>query len=202
MSDDRYPYQLPPLPYSYNALEPYIDEETMHYHHDKHFQNYVNGLNEALAPYPQLQQLTLTQLLSNPRRLPREAATAIMHNGGGVYNHTRYFDGLAPAGRGNHQPGERLLALINQSYGSFADFQKTFNQNAAAVFGSGWTILALTPRKTLDIVNLANQETMLPDRSIPLLYVDVWEHAYYLQYKNLRTEYLQNIWNVLVFPDI
>lgn len=202
MPYNTYPYELPPLPYPYDALEPTIDAETLHYHHGKHFQAYVNGLNKALEPYPKLQKLTLSKLLANPGKLPRKAYTDIMHNGGGVYNHTLYFNGLAPAGAGNHQPGGELLSLIKEIYGSFEDFKNIFTRQALSVFGSGWTILSLTPKNKLDILNLKNQDTLLATKNRPLLYVDVWEHAYYLKYRNLRIEYLQNIWNVLTFPDL
>ena len=195
-----YPYELPPLPYAYDALEPFIDAETMHYHHDKHFKAYVDNLNKALEPYPQLQGMTLEQLLSVPMRLPAAARTAILNNGGGVYNHALFFQGMAPPQTPGHIPQGAALDLIQRAFGSFDDFKKVFTDAALKVFGSGWTVLALTPYRTLQIVNLKNQETMLSTPSVPLLYVDVWEHAYYLKYKNARAEYLENIWNVLMFP--
>ncbi|GHU81104.1 superoxide dismutase [Clostridia bacterium] len=199
---DTYPYELPALPYAYDALEPYIDTETMHYHHDKHFASYIAGLNQALEPCPRLQSLTLEELLKNPFSLPYKAYTAIMHNGGGVYNHSLYFSGLSPAAGGGHEPKGKLSRMIEASFGSFEDFRKAFTAQALAVFGSGWTVLALTPAQTLEIVSLKNQDTMLATGKRPLLYVDVWEHAYYLKYKNLRADYLKAIWNVLVFPEI
>lgn len=202
MPFDTYPYELMPLPYPYDALEPYLDAEILHYHHDKHFGAYVNGLNAALKPYPKLQTLTLKQLLSRPERLPQKARTAILRNGGGVYNHTLYFVGLSPADQGPHEPQGILFNKINRTFSSFANFKRLFNQSALDVFGSGWTGLFLSPDGSLQIRNLKNQDTLLGTGMRPLLYVDVWEHAYYLQYKNLRAEYLQNIWNILQFPTL
>ncbi|MCI8360824.1 MAG: superoxide dismutase [Clostridiales bacterium] len=195
-----YPYELPPLPYAYDALEPYIDAETMRYHHDKHFQTYIEGLNKALAPYPHLQKCRLEELLSAPARLPDPARCAILRNGGGVYNHSRFFRGMAPAQEDGHRPEGGLAQLIDQTFTSFDHFKEVFSQAALEVFGSGWAVLALTPRGKLKIVQLRNQETTLPAGALPLLYIDVWEHAYYLKYKNLRAEYVKNIWNVLAFP--
>ncbi|GHV04939.1 superoxide dismutase [Clostridia bacterium] len=195
----NYPYKLPPLPYPYDALEPYIDEETMHYHHDKHFQTYIDNLNAALAPYPALQDIPLETLLSNPEKLPDAAREAILHNGGGVYNHNAFFNGLSPAGADNHTPTGDLAKTIDAAYGSFENFKKTFNEQAASVFGSGWTMLGLTENGTPAIVKLANQSTASMLNMKPAVLVDVWEHAYYLKYKNLRAEYLQGVWNVLRF---
>lgn len=197
-----YPYELPPLPFPYEALEPYIDAETMYYHHDKHFSTYINNLNRALEPYLWLQRLTLEQLLANPNILPPKAATNILNNGGGVYNHLHFFQGLAPAQEDRHTPKGLFLAAINASFISFDNFKMVFNTQALAVFGSGYTELAVTPQGTLRLFNVKNQDTLLPTGNRLILLVDVWEHAYYLKYKNLRGEYLKNIWNVLVFPNL
>lgn len=190
-----YPYELPPLPFDYDALEPYIDAETMHYHHDKHFKTYVDELNKTLAQYPRLQKLTLPELLSQ-KSLP----VKILNNAGGVYNHTLYFSGLSPAGCACHQPSGEMLRLIEETFESFENFKEIFMSLAKDVFGSGWTVLFLTPQGQLKIANLKNQDTLLPMNYFPILYVDVWEHAYYLKYKNERVKYLENIWNVLDFP--
>lgn len=200
MINDRYPYALPPLPYAYNALEPYIDAETMHYHHDKHFQTYINNLNNALEKYPRLQRLTLEQLLRNPEALPPAARTAIINNGGGVYNHYRFFNNLAPADESMHQPIGAILGMINTSFGSFDRFKELFTKSALDVFGSGYTVLALTGHGKLAIVNVPNQNTVLPMNAKPVILFDVWEHAYYLKYKNLRADYIKGIWNVISFP--
>ncbi|GHU96866.1 superoxide dismutase [Clostridia bacterium] len=193
-----YPYKLPPLPYPYDALEPYIDEETMHYHHDKHFQTYIDNLNAALAPYPALQALPLEELLAYPN-LPDKARDAILNNGGGVYNHDAFFKGLSPAGANNHQPAGELAKIIDSAFGSFDSFKKTFNETALSVFGSGWAMLGLTPGGAPAIIKLANQSTASVLHMKPVVLADVWEHAYYLKYKNLRADYLNAFWNVVKF---
>lgn len=190
----RYPFSRIALPYDYSDLEPYIDTETMHYHYDKHYKTYVNNLNKALEKYPGLQKFTLEQLLAMPRMDP-----AILKNGGGAYNHGLYFSGMAPAGRANGPQGQ-LLYLIERGYGSFEGFKKVFNRVALNVFGSGYAVLAVTAGGRLSIVPLKNQDTLRGRGLTPLVCVDVWEHAYYLKYKNQRAAYLENIWNVIDFP--
>lgn len=193
-----YPYVLPPLPYAYNALEPYIDEETMHYHHDKHFQTYINNLNDALEPYPQLQNMSLSQLISNPSAIPQPVRDKVMNNGGGVYNHDLFFRGLAPASEPLHTPQGKLAENIDKAFGSFENFKKTFSQQALSVFGSGWTALCFDRNCCLKIINLKNQETSLLYGAETIMLLDVWEHAYYLKYKNERKKYVENSWNVLI----
>ena len=201
MPYQTYPYELPPLPYAYNALEPYIDEETMHYHHDKHFKTYIDNLNRALEPYPALQKHTLEQLIGYEQSLPREAATAIMNNAGGVYNHMLFFEGLSPANSGRQEPDSALMTMIEDTFSSFDNFKKTFSQQALSVFGSGWVCLAQTAQKKLVILSLANQATVISHGATPLLLLDVWEHAYYLKYRNVRANYIEEAWNVLSFLD-
>ncbi len=201
MPYNKYPYEAIPLKFPYNALEPYIDEETMHLHHDKHYQTYINKLNAALEPYPYLQQLTIDQLLSNPAVIPYEARLNIMHNAGGVYNHALFFNNLAPAGQGAHLPYDGLLDEINRDFGSFDEFKKQFNDSARGVFGSGWTYLARLPGGKLTIFNTKNQDTPLRFGLEPILLLDEWEHAYYLKYKNERDKYIDNMWNVLTFNE-
>lgn len=196
---ETYPFAKPPLPYEYEALEPYIDAQAMHYHYDKHFENYIKGLNAALKPYPQLQKMTLLELLSNSRILPPEARTAILNNGGGVYNHSLYFNNLSPASENNHIPKEALMKQINQSFGSFEVFKEAFSKKALSVFGSGWTYFGKNLYGDLEIINVPNQNTLVAQNFQPIILVDVWEHAYYLQYKNLRADYINNIWNILKF---
>ena len=198
MPIEHYPFTLPPLPYAYNALEPYIDTETMYYHHDKHFAAYVDNLNKALIPYPMLQQLTLEQLLSPLTPLPAEAQDAILHNAGGVYNHTLYFAELMPKSPSEHQPSRTLEEAITLTFGSPERFKATFNAAALEVFGSGWVSLVLTQEGGLEIIQLHNQEVALPART--LITIDVWEHAYYLKYKNARADYVNSWWNVVRVP--
>ncbi len=202
MLHQKYPFSLPPLLYGFDALEPYIDAETVYYHHDKHFKAYVDNLNEALAPHPALYNQTLRGLLLNGQMQPESARRAIHNNAGGVYNHDLYFKGLAPKNENVHEPKGELLALINRTFGSFLMLKERFNQSALSVFGSGYTILALTPQSRLNIVNVKNQDTLLGRNYATLIIADVWEHAYYLKYKNRRKEYVDNIWNLLVIPEI
>lgn len=197
-----YPYELPPMKYAYDALEPYINAEVMHYHYDKHFNAYITNLNKALAPYPELQKLKLNQLLRNPGLLPAEAYLPIMRNAGGVYNHSMYFNFFAPPTKAKHEPAGYLAELIDDSFGSFENFKARFTSLALSVFGSGWAFLALTPDNELKALSLKNQETPLSYNLRPIMFFDVWEHAYYLQYKNDRAEYVKALWNIVVFPDI
>lgn len=197
MPYDRYPYELPPLPYAYEALEPYMDAETLHYHHDKHYATYIANLNKALEPYPALKALTLEQLLTHP--LPPKAREPVLNNGGGVYNHYHFFQALAPAGEVGHDPTPAQAAKIDKTFGSYAAFKDEFTAAAMGVFGSGWACLCRTRRGELKIVTLRNQETVLPQRAEPVLIFDVWEHAYYLKYKNARAEYVKALWNVAAF---
>lgn len=202
MPFNQYPYKLPPLPYAYNALEPYIDAETMHYHHDKHFQTYIDNLNSFLKPYPTLQKLTLYELLKNPELIPIKDRTKILNNAGGVYNHYLFFDGLTPPSSSPNRPEGILEEMIGNTFGSFEQFKKIFIQECSDVFGSGWGCLVINNNKKLDIVQLKNQETVLEKNLIPIILFDVWEHAYYLKYKNRRGDYLENIWNVIKYPVI
>lgn len=197
MPFNRYPYELPPLPYDYDTLEPYIDEETMFYHHDKHFRKYIDNLNSALKNNPRLQQLTLTQLLHMQKTLPPD----IKRNAGGVYNHMLFFERLAPERYDSHMPGDELMRLINKTYRSFNGFKELFSHQASQVFGSGYTFLTVTPQKTLKIVSKPNQDTPIENNETPLILIDVWEHAYYLKYKNARMDYIENFWNVVKFPE-
>jgi len=192
-----YPFSLPPLPYAYDALEPYIDEETMHYHYDKHFAGYIDKLNHALEPYDFLHDLPLEQILCSENGLPPEARTDIMNNAGGVYNHSLFFDLLAPADVDVHEPQGTLLEAIEGFYGSFESFKEEFSKQAGAVFGSGWTVLASDTEGNLSIVNVENQDVLLCQGLEPVILFDVWEHAYYLKYKNDRADYIKNLWNVI-----
>ncbi|MCL2082212.1 MAG: superoxide dismutase [Oscillospiraceae bacterium] len=200
MSLNTYPYELPPLPYAYNALEPYIDEETMHYHHDKHFASYIDNLNKALEGHPRLHGLTLEQLLSRP--VPPDIREAVLHNGGGVYNHTKFFEGLAPHQSASQTDSPELFELIESTYGSLDAFKAIFTKKALEIFGSGWLCLAINRRRSLQIISLANQETVIARQLKPLILFDVWEHAYYLKYKNDREGYLHNLWDVIAPPSV
>ena len=190
-----YPFTVMPLPYDYDALEPYMDAETLHYHHDKHLKAYVDNLNRALRDYPFLQTFTLEQLLCNLESMPMEIRTQIRNNAGGVYNHRFYFNGLSKE-HGQRPQGE-LAETIDRQYGSYEKFKEEFTGAALSVFGSGYAWLVIDPQGKLKIVTTANQDTPLAGNLAPVLVIDVWEHAYYLKYKNLRGKYLENIWQII-----
>lgn len=196
-----YKYQLPPLPYAYDANEPYIDEQTMRIHHDKHFQTYVDNLNKAIEPYPELHRIPLDILLRYPNKIPVQIRTAIINNGGGVYNHTLYFDTIGPV-QDSNIPDGNLLRDIETQFGSFDKFKELFSQSAIKLFGSGWTWLVLNQYNMLEIINTPNQDTPLQYGYRPIMLFDVWEHAYYLKYQNRRAEYVSNLWKLVNWPKV
>lgn len=183
----HYPFTLTPLPYAYDALEPYIDAQTLHYHHDKHMKAYVDNLNKALVDFPDLHSLSLTQLLSEPSRLPAAIRTAVKNNGGGVYNHELYFGLLTDKPR---QPEGPLLQSITHQFGDAKAMLTQMKAAAIAQFGSGYAWLVQDIHGNLLVKGLPNQDNPLELNCYPLLCVDVWEHAYYLKYKNLRADYV------------
>ncbi|HVG00936.1 MAG TPA: superoxide dismutase [Chloroflexia bacterium] len=188
-------HELPPLPYDYNALEPYIDEETMHLHHDKHHQAYINNLNTALANYPDLQDKSAEELIRDLNSVPEAIRPAVRNNGGGHVNHTMFWEIMGPNGGG--EPGGALADAINQSFGSFDAFKQQFNDAGTKRFGSGWAWLVRGSDGGLSVISTANQDNPLSDGQYPVLGNDVWEHAYYLKYQNRRPEYLAAWWNVV-----
>lgn len=187
--DLRYPYQLPPLPYGYEALGPVIGGETLRFHHDKHFQAYVDNLNKALADCTDCQSKTLDALLSDLDKLPEPKRAAVRNNGGGVYNHALYFDSLSPSGA--KAPSGALAKAIDAAFGSFDGFRRQMKEHAMGQFGSGYAFLVSNQVGTLSIQKAANQDCPLSQGLIPLLCVDVWEHAYYLDYQNRRADYVE-----------
>lgn len=192
---EHYPFTLLPLPYAYNALEPYIDTWTMHLHHDQHLKAYVENLNKALEKYPQFHDWPLQKLLLNKDQLPAEIRTAVINNGGGVYNHDMYFGLMTP--RARKAPSGALLDGINRAFGSFDEFKAKLKAAGLERFGSGWAWLAVNKDGQLVIVSTANQDTVLPLSLCPVLLVDVWEHAYYLKYQNRRAMYIDNWFHVI-----
>ncbi|HEX8237210.1 MAG TPA: superoxide dismutase [Abditibacteriaceae bacterium] len=194
------PHELPPLPYDYNALEAAIDEETMHLHHDKHHATYVNNLNAALEKYPELQNLSIEQLLKNADNVPDEIKTAVRNNGGGHANHSMFWEIMGPNGGG--QPTGPIADAITQSFGDFETFKKQFADAGAKRFGSGWVWLVKGEGGKLTITSTPNQDTPLMEGQYPILGNDVWEHAYYLRYKNVRAEYLNSWWNVVNWDEV
>lgn len=193
-------YELPPLPYAYDALEPYIDEQTMHIHHDKHHQAYVNNLNAALENHPELQAKSVEDLLRNLAAVPESIRTAVRNHGGGHANHVMFWNNLGTSGRG--EPTGQIGEAIDMGFGSFSSFKEQFTKSAMGHFGSGWAWLCLDQGGKLAIISTANQDTPLSDGLSPLLTIDVWEHAYYLKYQNRRAEYVEAWWNVINWDDV
>jgi Fe-Mn family superoxide dismutase len=188
-------FTLPPLPYAYSALEPYIDTRTMEIHHDKHHQAYVDNLNKALEGHPELQDKNLSELLKNLEAIPEAIRTAVRNNGGGDSNHTLFWTMMKPQGGG--EPQGRLGDEVNKKFGSFAAFQDEFNTAAKKRFGSGWAWLIVNRTGDLEVISSANQDTPVSDDQRPLLGLDVWEHAYYLKYQNRRPDYINAWWHVV-----
>ncbi|MDI3328562.1 MAG: superoxide dismutase [Alicyclobacillaceae bacterium] len=188
-------HQLPPLPYAYNALEPYIDELTMQIHHDRHHATYVNNLNAALEGHPDLQAKSIEDLLRGIDSVPENIRTAVRNNGGGHANHTLFWEIMGPNAGG--EPTGDLAAAINSTFGSFEAFKDQFTKAALGRFGSGWAWLVVKPGGKLEITSTANQDSPYMDGDTPILGLDVWEHAYYLKYQNKRPDYVAAWWNVV-----
>lgn len=189
-----YPFVNTPLPYEYKAMEPYIDELTMHLHHDRHLQTYIDNLNAILAENPALQHFTLQELIMRWNRLPRAVRIPIRNNAGGVFNHRFYFDGMGSSGELSADASIRLI--IEKQFQSFENFISQFKEAALSVFGSGYAWL-ISERGRLMIVTTPNQNTPDLYRQSPLLNIDVWEHAYYLKHYNLRAAYIDDWFNVV-----
>jgi Fe-Mn family superoxide dismutase len=178
-----------PLPYEYDGLLPVLDEVTLQFHHDRHYKTYVDNLNSTLGDYPELQKMSLEELLIHVEDLPAAIRTSIRNNGGGVYNHELYFDSMKPPV--GQQPFGRLAEALNRDFGSYAKWKEQMKQAAVSKFGSGWAWLVADGAGKLTIQQTSNQD--VPDLSAyaPIFLVDVWEHAYYLQYQNRRPEYVE-----------
>ncbi|EAD0648415.1 superoxide dismutase [Listeria monocytogenes] len=187
-------YELPKLPYTYDALEPNFDKETMEIHYTKHHNTYVTKLNEAVAGHPELASKSVEELVANLDSVPEDIRGAVRNHGGGHANHTLFWSILSPNGGG--APTGNLKAAIESEFGTFAEFKEKFNAAAAARFGSGWAWLVVNDGK-LEIVSTANQDSPLSDGKTPVLGLDVWEHAYYLKFQNRRPEYIDTFWNVI-----
>ena len=189
------PFKLPPLPYAYDALEPYIDAETMHLHHDKHHASYVDHLNAAVAGHPDLASRTVEDLVTHLDSVPEDVRTAVRNQGGGDANHSFWWTILSKSG-GNVPSGE-LAKDIDAQLGSFSKFQEQFSKAAAGVFGSGWAWLTLGPDGKLQVETSPNQDSPLTGGRTPVLGIDVWEHAYYLKYQNRRPEYVTAFFHIV-----
>jgi len=188
-------YELPKLPYAYDALEPYIDAKTMELHYSKHHQTYVDKLNEALDKHPEIAGKPLEELLANPDAVPEDIRTAVRNHGGGHWNHSFFWTVMGTAE--TRQPVGESAAAIIVTFGELEKFKEEFAKAAAGVFGSGWAWLVVGEDGKLAITSTANQDSPLAKKQKPVLCLDVWEHAYYLQYQNRRPEYVEGWWNVV-----
>jgi len=199
-------FTLPPLPYDYSALEPHIDTQTMQIHHDKHHAAYVNNLNAALESHAGLASQNIEDILRNIGDVPEAARQAVINNGGGHANHTLFWEIMGPNGGG--EPTGALGAAISKAFGSFADLKAKINDAGVKRFGSGWSWLVLDKSGALQVLSTANQDSPLMGKAIagcegtPVLGVDVWEHAYYLNYQNRRPDYLKAWWNTVNWTEV
>lgn len=192
-------YSLPQLPYAYDALEPHIDKETMNIHHTKHHNTYVTNLNNALEGNEELLSKTVEELVSNLDAVPEAARTAVRNNGGGHANHSLFWEVISPNGGG--QPTGDLAAAIDSKFGSFENFKEAFSKAATTRFGSGWAWLVVNNGE-LEVTSTPNQDNPLMEGKTPVLGLDVWEHAYYLNYQNRRPEYISAFFNVINWDEV
>jgi superoxide dismutase, Fe-Mn family len=193
-------FELLPLPYSNDALEPYIDAQTMQIHHDNHHGTYVSKLNAALESHADLQNKSIDELIRSLNTLPDGVKTAVRNNGGGHFNHTIFWTLMAPNAGG--EPNGAIAQAINETFGDFENFKQRFNDAGAGQFGSGFVWLVRTADGKLDVVSTPNQDNPLTEGHFPIMGNDVWEHAYYLKYQNRRAEYLKQWWNVVNWNEV
>lgn len=191
--------ELAPLPYAYNALEPYIDEQTMHVHRDKHHQAYFNNLKAALEKHPDLMHKSQEMLLRDLHTVPEGIRTAVRNNGGGHVHHAIFWTLMKPQGGG--EPTGKIAEII-RDFGGFEAFKNRFNDMGLKHFGSGWVWLVRTPAGKYDLITTPNQDSPFTQNMSPIMFNDVWEHAYYLKYQNRRADYLQAWWNVVNWEEI
>ncbi|GAB1421823.1 superoxide dismutase SodA [Anaerolineales bacterium] len=192
-------FQLPDLPYAYDALEPHIGADTMTVHHDKHHAGYTNNLNNAIAG-TDLEKLSIEEILADLDAVPENIRTAVRNNGGGYANHSLFWKVMSPNGGG--EPTGELATAINSAFGSFDEFKKKFSAAAGSRFGSGWAWLVVEPDGSLSVTSTPNQDTPLMEGKTPILGVDVWEHAYYLNYQNRRPDYVSAFFNVVNWDEV
>ena len=188
-------FELPKLQYSYDALEPYIDAKTMEIHHSKHHQTYLPNLNKALESYPELFEKSLEDLLANLDQIPESIRVAVRNGGGGHYNHTLFWQIIGP--KSDSKPSENMNSLITDSFESFDNFKSEFNEKATKQFGSGWGWLCQDKSGKLVTLSTPNQDTPISSGLNPVLGIDVWEHAYYLNYQNKRPDYINAFWEII-----
>ena len=192
-------FELPQLPYAYDALEPHIDKETMNIHHTKHHNTYVTNLNNALEGHDDLLSKSIEELVANLDAVPESIRTAVRNNGGGHANHSLFWQLLSPNGGG--EPKGEVADAINSKFGSFEKFKEEFAKAATGRFGSGWAWLVVNNGQ-VEITSTPNQDSPLTEGKTPVLGLDVWEHAYYLKYQNRRPEYITNFWNVVNWDEV
>lgn len=198
-------YELPELSYAYEALEPYVDEQTMHLHHEKHHNTYVQNLNAALEQHPEADRGNVDEILADIESVPEDIRHAVRNNGGGHANHTLFWQIMAPSDQGGGgRPTGDLAEAVEWGFGSFEKFQEQFAAAAApgALFGSGWCWLIINPDRSLSIQTTQNQNSPLMQEKTPILGLDCWEHAYYLKYQNRRPEYTNAFWNVINWGEV
>ncbi|NJL38246.1 MAG: superoxide dismutase [Leptolyngbyaceae cyanobacterium SM1_4_3] len=193
-------FELPPLPYNNDALEPYIDAQTMQIHHDNHHGTYVSKLNAALEKHSDLQRKSVDELIRDLNSLPDAVQAAVRNNGGGHLNHTIFWTLMAPNAGG--EPTGAIAQAISDTFGNFENFKQRFNDTGAGQFGSGFVWLVRTADGKLDVVSTPNQDNPLTEGHFPIMGNDVWEHAYYLKYQNRRAEYLKQWWNVVNWSEV
>ena len=191
-------YALPALPYAYDALEPHIDAKTMEIHHTKHHQAYIDKVNAALAG-TEWETKDIEEVIRNLSQVPEDKRMAVRNNGGGHFNHSIFWQMMSPEGGG--EPTGELMQSIEETFGTFEEFQKKFEEAAQTRFGSGWAWLVVANGK-LEVVSTANQDSPLTDGKTPILGLDVWEHAYYLKYQNKRPDYCKEFWNVVNWKEV
>jgi len=192
-------YKLPPLPYAYDALEPYMDEQTLHIHHDKHHAGYVNNVNGAIAG-TEFEDMDIVDLLSNLAKVPENIRTTVRNNGGGHANHSLFWETMGPDAGG--APTGELADAIDAAFGSFDAFKEKFSKAAMTRFGSGWAWLVVKGGGSLDVYNTPGHDSPYTNGDTPILVIDVWEHAYYLKYQNRRGAFVENWWNVVNWDEV
>ena len=198
-------YELPQLPYGYDALEPYIDAKTMEIHHTKHHQAYTNNLNAALEKHPEIADMPLGKLLADLTLVPEDIRTAVRNSGGGYWNHDFFWKVMGPASAEatvGKEPSGKVAEAIAASFGGFTPFKELFTKTATSVFGSGWAWLVMGEDGKLSVISTPNQDSPLALKQKPLLTLDIWEHAYYLKYQNRRPEYIDAFWNVINWKQV
>lgn len=193
-------FELSSLPYNYDALEPYVDAQTMQLHHDMHHQTYVNNLNTAVEKHAELQSKSLEDLVRELNSIPEDVRTAVRNNGGGHVNHTMFWEIMGPNAGG--EPTGAVGEAIKDTFGDFETFKQRFNDAGTKQFGSGWVWLVRSPDGKLEVMSTPNQDSPITQGYFPIMGNDVWEHAYYLKYQNRRAEYLKQWWNVVNWNEI